>query len=124
MESQGHPGASNNKQRVSQVEQEIERLAQQQSLLRTSLSEAQSSLSSSNAALVDIEPEIELKDAELYSVKERFEDAEQSLRDFNARAREQESTYNQVKSKVQQCHSIVPALSGLPKLAIRLLDTF
>ena len=101
------------KQRVSQVEQEIARLAQQQSLLSTSLSEAQSSLSSSNAALVDIEPEIELKEAELYSVKERFEDAEQALRDFNARAREQESTYNQVKSKVQQCHSQIQSLMSV-----------
>ncbi|WP_420935935.1 chromosome segregation protein SMC [Alteromonas sp. A081] len=101
------------KQRVSQVEQEIARLAQQQSLLSTSLSEAQSSLSSSNAALVDIEPEIELKEAELYSVKERFDDAEQALRDFNARAREQESTYNQLKSKVQQCHSQIQSLMSV-----------
>ncbi|WP_269520157.1 chromosome segregation protein SMC [Alteromonas sp. BMJM2] len=101
------------KQRVSQVEQEIARIAQQQNLLSTSLREAQASLSSSNAALVDIEPEIELKEAELYSVKERFEDAEQSLRDFNARAREQESTYNQVKSKVQQCHSQIQSLMSV-----------
>ena len=101
------------KQRVSQVEQEIARIAQQQNLLSTSLREAQASLSSSNAALVDIEPEIELKEAELYSVKERFEDAEQALRDFNAKAREQESTYNQLKSKVQQCHSQIQSLMSI-----------
>ena len=78
----------------AQVEQELSRINEQHELLNHSIAEAQEALAVSNDALDTIEPEIALKEAELEQAKERFEDAEQALREFNIKAREQEQTYN------------------------------
>jgi chromosome segregation protein len=101
------------KQRATQVEQEISRINEQQQLLRHSLQEAQTLLSQSHDSLLEIEPELEINEAELYSVKERFEDAEQLLRDVNASARQQEAAFNQIKSKVQESHSQIQSLMNV-----------
>ncbi|MEE3305408.1 MAG: AAA family ATPase, partial [Pseudomonadota bacterium] len=85
------------KQRKGQVEQELARISEQHELLNHSIDEAQEALAVSNEALENIEPEFALKEAELEHAKERFEDAEQALREFNAQARAQEQTYNQLR---------------------------
>jgi len=101
------------KQRKSQVEQELSRLSEQHDLLNHSISEAQEALAVSNEALENIAPEMALKEAELEHAKERFEDAEQALREFNAKAREQEQTYNQLRQTVQQCHSQIQSTMSM-----------
>ncbi|BFT30224.1 chromosome segregation protein SMC [Alteromonas sp. D210916BOD_24] len=101
------------KQRKAQVEQELSRINEQHELLNHSIEEAQDALVVSNQALENIEPEMALKDAELAHAKERFDDAEQALREFNAKAREQEQTYNQLRQQVQQCHSQIQSTMSM-----------
>ncbi|GFD94013.1 chromosome partition protein Smc [Alteromonas sp. KUL156] len=101
------------KQRKGQVEQELARMSEQLEVLNHSIEEAQEALAISSGALDDIEPAIALKDAELDTTKERFEDAEQTLREFNAKAREQEQTYNQLRHNVQQCHSQIQSTMSM-----------
>ena len=101
------------KQRKGQVEQELARISEQHELLNHSIDEAQEALAVSNEALENIEPEFALKEAELEHAKERFEDAEQALREFNAQARAQEQTYNQLRQNVQQCHSQIQSTMSM-----------
>ena len=101
------------KQRKGQVEQELARISEQHELLNHSINEAQEALAVSNEALENIEPEFALKEAELAHAKERFEDAEQALREFNAQARAQEQTYNQLRQNVQQCHSQIQSTMSM-----------
>ena len=101
------------KQRKGQVEQELARISEQHELLNHSINEAQEALAVSNEALENIEPEFALKEAELEHAKERFEDAEQALREFNAQARAQEQTYNQLRQNVQQCHSQIQSTMSM-----------
>lgn len=101
------------KQRKGQVEQELARIREQHELLNHSIDEAQEALAVSNEALENIEPEFALKEAELEHAKERFEDAEQALREFNAQARAQEQTYNQLRQNVQQCHSQIQSTMSM-----------
>ena len=101
------------KQRKGQVEQELARIREQHALLNHSIDEAQEALAVSNEALENIEPEFALKEAELEHAKERFEDAEQALREFNAQARAQEQTYNQLRQNVQQCHSQIQSTMSM-----------
>lgn len=101
------------KQRKVQVEQELARINEQHELLNHSIDEAQEALAVSNEALESIEPEFVLKEAELEHAKERFEDAEQALREFNVKAREQEQTYNQLRQNVQQCHSQIQSTMSM-----------
>ncbi|MFZ8199942.1 chromosome segregation protein SMC [Alteromonas portus] len=101
------------KQRKGQVEQELARIGEQHELLNHSIDEAQEALAVSNEALENIEPEFALKEAELEHAKERFEDAEQALREFNAQARAQEQTYNQLRQNVQQCHSQIQSTMSM-----------
>lgn len=101
------------KQRKGQVEQELARISEQHELLNHSIDEAQEALAVSNEALENIEPEFALKEAELAHAKERFEDAEQALREFNAQARAQEQTYNQLRQNVQQCHSQIQSTMSM-----------
>ena len=101
------------KQRKGQVEQELARISEQHALLNHSIDEAQEALAVSNEALENIEPEFALKKAELEHAKERFEDAEQALREFNAQARAQEQTYNQLRQNVQQCHSQIQSTMSM-----------
>ena len=101
------------KQRKGQVEQELARISEQHELLNHSIDEAQEALAVSTEALENIEPEFALKEAELAHAKERFEDAEQALREFNAQARAQEQTYNQLRQNVQQCHSQIQSTMSM-----------
>ncbi|WP_334060515.1 chromosome segregation protein SMC [Alteromonas sp. S005] len=101
------------KQRKGQIEQELARIAEQHGLLNHSIDEAQEALAVSNEALENIEPELALKEAELEHAKTRFEDVEQALREFNAKAREQEQTYNQLRQNVQQCHSQIQSTMSM-----------
>lgn len=101
------------KQRKGQVEQELARISEQHELLNHSIDEAQEALAVSTEALENIEPEFALKEAELEHAKERFEDAEQALREFNAQARAQEQTYNQLRQNVQQCHSQIQSTMSM-----------
>jgi chromosome segregation protein len=101
------------KQRKGQLEGELSRLSEQQTLLISSLREAEEALNVSSSALNDIEPELEIKEAELAHAKERFEDAENGLRSFNSHAREQESAYHLLKNNVQQCHSQIQSTMSM-----------
>ncbi|MCZ8531547.1 chromosome segregation protein SMC [Alteromonas sp. PRIM-21] len=101
------------KQRKGQIEQELARIDEQHELLNHSIDEAQEALAVSNEALENIEPELVLKEAELEHAKARFEDVEQALREFNAKAREQEQTYNQLRQDVQQCHSQIQSTMSM-----------
>ena len=101
------------KQRKAQVELELSRLNEQQSLLDDSMREAEDALTTSQEALNRIEPEAELKEAELAHAKERFDDAEQALRDFNAQAREQEQAFNRLKQNIQQSHSQIQSTMSM-----------
>ena len=101
------------KQRKAQVELELSRLNEQQSLLDDSMREAEDALTTSQEALSRIEPEAELKEAELAHAKERFEDAEQALRDFNAQTREQEQVFNRLKQNIQQSHSQIQSTMSM-----------
>ncbi|WP_394220382.1 chromosome segregation protein SMC [Alteromonas gracilis] len=101
------------KQRKAQVEQELSHLNEKHDLLNHSISEAQEALAVSNDALEDIAPEMTLKEAELEHARDRFEDSEQALREFNAKAREQEQTYNQLRHNVQQCHSQIQSTMSM-----------
>ena len=101
------------KQRKIQIEQELSQLDERHTLLNHSIEEAQEALAVSNDALEGLVPEMALKDAELDHAKERLEDAEQILREFNAKAREQEQTYNQLRQQVQQCHSQIQSTMSM-----------
>ena len=101
------------KQRKSQVEQELQRIDEQHTVLNATIVEAEDALSVSKTALIAIEPELALKEAELEHARERFDDAEQGLREFNAKAREQELAYNQLRQNVQQCHSQIQSTMSM-----------
>ena len=101
------------KQRKAQIEQELSRISEQHTVLNDTINEVQEALAVSASALDTIEPELALKEAELEHAKERFDDAEQNLREFNATAREQELTYNQLRQNVQQCHSQIQSTMSM-----------
>ena len=101
------------KQRKVQVESELTRLNEQVSLLHASIEEAETALSISRGSLDKVVPELEIKEAELEQARERLDDGEQSLREFNSKAREQELLFNQLRQNVQQSHGQIQSLMSM-----------
>ncbi|QJR82497.1 chromosome segregation protein SMC [Alteromonas pelagimontana] len=100
-------------QRNNQITEELDELNNKRNVLASAMSEAKTAKAMAQQQLEELIPRQEIIDETLFQAQDNRDQAEQALRSFNAKSRDQESGYNDVKQKAQNCHGQIQSAMNM-----------